>query len=195
MEPLTTATTFAAIIGLISNFKSERRATVEDEYQGFLDWLGHKRHQAVLDEIASNHLLGLSIKNLLSQNHQQVMALLSSLNESVARIASHIQGLGPIAQAISPTLALSPQAMSILVQLERSGGSFFLEVGTFDGTCYQIMDGAGGSIEINETRFVDDDLEILSSLGLLRPDISSQGLRLWRITREAAKLVQSLPKA
>ncbi|WP_420426936.1 hypothetical protein [Algiphilus sp.] len=194
MEPLTAATTFAGIVGLISNFKSERRATSADEYQEFIDWLGSKRHQAVLDEIGSNHLLGLSIKGLLSQNHEQVMSVLDSLNESVSKLAAHIQGLAPIAQAVTPNAALSEQAVSILEQLERSRGSFFLELKTSDGTGYHIMDGAGGLIEIEETRFVDDDLESLCSLGLLRPDRNSQGHRLWRITREAVKLVRPLPE-
>lgn len=191
MEPLTAATTFATIVGLLSNFMAEERATSDDEYKEFLAWLHQKRHRALLDEINSNHLLDLSIKGLLSKNHGQVMDALNFLNESVSVIASRISGLREISLAVSPNSELSPQAVSILTQLDSSGGSFFLELRTFDGTDYEIMDGNGGSIEIHEPRFVDDDLATLSALGLLRPDFNSHGYRIWRITREAAKLVKS----
>lgn len=188
MEPLTAASTFAVIVGLLSTFKAERRGTSADEYQEFLSWLDQKRYKSVIDEITSNHLLGLSIKNLLGHNHEQVMQLLEAVNETVSKIASRISGLQEITQALSPQISLSQQAVLILTQLEHSGGSFFLEHKTFGGTRYVIMDGKGGSIDITEERFIDDDLSTLVSLGLLRPDINSKGHRLWRVTREGAKL-------
>jgi hypothetical protein len=188
MEPLTAASTFAVIVGLLSNFKAERRGASADEYQEFLAWLDQKRYKSVIDEITSNHLLGLSIKNLLDHNHEQVIQLLEVVNETVSKIASRISGLQEITQAISPQISLSQQAISILTQLEESGGSAFLENKTFGGTNYIIMDGKGGSIDIVEARFADDDLSVLVSLGLLRSDINGKGHRLWRVTREGSKL-------
>ena len=59
------------------------------------------------------------------------------------------------------------------------------------GTHYQVMDG-DGMIEIEEQRFVDDDLNQLVDLSLLRGDYNSQGGRVFYITRAAIKLLQQI---
>ena len=66
MEPITLATSFAAIVGLISDFKQERKGRTEDEYNEFLEWLGTKRHTELQDLLAANVGLSRSIENLLN---------------------------------------------------------------------------------------------------------------------------------
>ena len=41
----------ATIVGLICNFKSERRASSDDEYKEFIGWLNTKQHKLVIEEI------------------------------------------------------------------------------------------------------------------------------------------------
>lgn len=189
MDPLTAANTFATIVSLLSIFKSERTASVTDENGAFMQWLQKKQYDSLVQEITSNHMLGLSIKNLLNENHEQLVGTLDALQDTLAKLASRVSGLNQIAIAISPTISLSDQAISVLQQLNKSGGSTLLELKSFNGTNYMIIDGEGGHIEISEPRFVDDDLATLVELGLLRPDLNSGGKKLWRITREASKLV------
>ena len=122
------ATTFATIIGLMSNFMAERRAVSDDEYKEFIAWLGDKRHKTIIEEINTNHLLGIGIKNLLKENQKTVISKLESLNESLLFMSSKIDGISEISHAISPNFEISDQALSFLKQLEASGGSVFLEV-------------------------------------------------------------------
>jgi len=189
MDPLTGASTFANLVSLLSIFKSERTASAADEHEEFMQWLQKKRYDSLIQEITSNHLLGLSIKSLLNQNHHKVVSELNALQGVVAKLASRLSGLNQIATSISPTIPLSDQALSVLKQLDKSGGSTFLELKTLGSTGYMIMDGAGEHIDIPEPRFADDDLAMLVELGLLRLDRNSRGDRLWKLTREASRLV------
>ncbi len=193
MELSTITTTFAIIVGLIANFKSERRATSDDEYKDFVAWLDAKRHKNVIEKINSNHSLGLGIKHLLQQNHEEVIKKLQILDSLIITIASQVSGLNEIASAISPNTKISDQAISIIRQLDQSGGSLFLEIAVRGGTLYQVMDGKG-SIEMSEERFIEDDLNTLCSLVFLISDVNSQGHRLFRITRNAVKFLQAIDK-
>ncbi|UJZ96092.1 hypothetical protein IHC87_16090 [Photobacterium damselae subsp. damselae] len=185
MEPTVLAGGFATIIGLICNFKSERRATSDDEFKEFMLWLESKRHKQTITEINSNHLLGLGIKSLLSENHDAVMKQLSILDESMMQLASQINGFKNISSAINPNIELSQQAISVIRQIDKSGGSSIIDV-TCNQTSFIIMD-ATGSIEISEPRFIEDDLGQLVKLGFLIPDRGSKGSRIFRITRSAIK--------
>jgi hypothetical protein len=188
VEALTAATTFATIVGLLSNFKSERKSSSDDEYKEFVDWLDEKRHKSLLDEITSNHLLGLGIKSLLNQNHEVVLQKLFDLDETLLVLSSSISGFREISNALAPNVELSEQALSIIGQLNSTGGSSFIESKTYDGTSFLFMD-TQGSLEIKEPRFVEDDLTQLTNLELLLLDFSSQGNRIFRITRLAVKLI------
>jgi len=189
MDPLTTASAFASIVGLICNFRSERQSKGKADYSEFLLWLENRNYSGLKSEIDSNHLLGTGIKSLLSDNHDEIMAKLKALESSMSAVSSHIEGFKEISEALALNNGLSDQAFSIIKQLHDTGGSFFLELHMMGGTLYQVMD-ASGQISINEPRFVDDDLTQLCNLGLLRPDYNGKGERLFRFTRAAEKLVQ-----
>ncbi|MBB1368727.1 hypothetical protein H5154_20525 [Pseudoalteromonas sp. SR44-5] len=183
---------FATIVGLICNYKSENRAASDDEYREFVEWLDKKRHKDIIDELNSNHLLGLSLKNLLNQSNDLVVNKLSDLDKSLIDIASRIDGFKDIATAVSKHEGLSDQAISILKQFDKSGGRVFLEINCNAGTDYQIMDGSRGKIVMDEPRFINDDLDKLCELGLLTPDYNESGGRLFRITRIATSLVKQV---
>ncbi|EHH3082070.1 hypothetical protein J7G28_004288 [Vibrio vulnificus] len=185
----------ATIIGLICNFKSERRASSDDEYKEFVEWLDTKRHKSIVEELNSNHLLGLSIKSLLNQNHEVVVQKLSDLDGSLTQLASQIDWLKEVANAIVPDFGLSDQAISVLQQLVDSQGSYFTEFKLGNGSpLYKVADGHGGNIDFDEPRFLNDDLNQLCQLGLLSLDHNGRGDRLYRITRATTRYVSQLKK-
>ena len=184
---------FATIVGLVCNFKSEQRAVSDDEYKEFIQWLGDKRHQDLIDEIQSNHLLGLGLKKLFNENHNVIVDKLNKLDDSITSIASQVDGFKDIANAVTLNSGLSDQAISLLQQLDESGGSAFLEVANLSGKEFLMLDGkTSQQLHMNEDRFIDDDLSQLCSLGLLIPDYNSSGSRLFKITRSAVSLVQQI---
>lgn len=93
------ATSFATIVGLITQFKSERRAAADDEYQELLLWLENKHHNSVIAELGENHLLSSSIQNFLKLSHEEVVYKLDSLSYSITEIASQIEDFRDIASA------------------------------------------------------------------------------------------------
>ena len=170
---------------------SERRAASDDEYKEFIGWLGDKRHKDIIEEINTNHLLGIGIKNLLRQNQEIVISKLENINRSLLFLSSKIEDFKEISNAISPNFEISDQSISILKQLEESSGSAFLEVKLMGGSCYQVIDG-NGIIKMEEKRFIDNDLNQLVDLGLLRGGNNPQGGRMFYITRAAVKLLQQI---
>ena len=57
-----------------------------------------------------------------------------------------------------------------------------------------ILSGASGAIEVKEPKFLDDDLEILYESRLLLVECNGQGSRVFKITREAVKLLNEIKK-
>lgn len=189
MEPLTAATSFATIVGLLSNFKNERSGT---QLSDFIEWLKDKRHEDVAFNIEQNQTLSIQIKSILSVNHQELVERLNSLDEVLASVASHIHTFSSLAIAIKPGIALSDQAISIVKQFVESGANECWEQKFFgpEGASYQFI-GGDGSLNISEPRFIEDDLNTLVELGILRLDYGSKGTRKFIITRQAVKLADS----
>ncbi|MDO9518917.1 MAG: hypothetical protein Q7L19_01725 [Pseudohongiella sp.] len=190
MDPISTASTFATIVGLVCNFRAERQSKGQDDYNEFLQWIDNARHNDLLSHIRSNQTLAQGINALLRDNHEQVLSKLKALEASMAAVSAHIGGLKEIAAALTSNQGLSDQAFLIIKQLYDSGGSFFIEMKMMGGTQYQVLD-ASHAIEIQEPRFFADDLSLLCDLGLLMPDFNSRGDRLFRITRAAARVVEA----
>lgn len=193
MDPLTLASSFAAIVGLMGNFSAEHQSSANNNYRDFLVWLLEKNHKELHNLITSDQKLGHGIQALLSQNHEVILAKLESLNSMIASVAAHFDGFKDIALAIQPNGNLSDQAVSMLRQLCDSGGSKFLEMKYMGGSAYQILDATSGvgQIEMPDPRFLEDDLGTLCELGFLRPEFNSQGHRLFHLTRQAASFIAS----
>lgn len=190
MESLTAATTFASIVGLLSNFKSDRKASSDNEYQEFVSWLDTKRHKSLLEEITSNHLLALGIKSLLNQNHEVVLQKLADLDDKLLVLSLSIDGFKEISNALAPNDKLSEQALSIIEQLNASGGISIHENKARGLDPFIFLD-AQGSLKIKEPRFIEDDLAQLVNLDLLLLD-NSHGYRIFKITRLAVQLLNKV---
>lgn len=190
MEPLALSLAFASIIGLMSNFKSERKEKSDNEFQDFIYWLENKRHLQIKQLLEENKDFAEGVKNLLNRNQEDIINRLQEINNTLLLFSSKIDGLKEISHALAPNIEISDQAISIIDQLEKSGGSYFSEMHVDGGTLFRIMDGKQGYIDIYESRFIKHDLQMLENLDLLIHDQSQGGKNLYHITRLALKLLE-----
>lgn len=186
MEPLTLASAFASIVGLLGVFKSETRADESQDFNQFIAWLQTHRHEQLANLILDNAQLVQSLRTLTEARHDEVLAKLESLDEVLSGVASHLAAFKPLADAVRANTHISHQAISILRQLNATSASRFLEVRTSSGLRYHLMDDKTGMLQIDDERFIEDDLLSLCEYGLLRLDYGSRGSRIFIITRVGA---------
>jgi len=190
MDPLT----FATIVGLLSEFVSHRRADERATFDEFLSWLADRRHDEIANLLRTTAAASIGTKALLNETRDVLLARLSAIDRALVKFASAVEGFSALATIFSPAYALSEQAVSILRQIDASGASKILELhsGYEDSTTLVYLDGTTrGSVSISDARFLQDDLKVLTELGLLRPDFNSSGGRFFHFTRAAASLVRA----
>ena len=192
MEPLTTATTFAALVGLIGQFRDEKSGQAQIDFNEFLEWLVKTQHEDLKVLLETNAKATIGIKAILNEDREVLLSKLESMDNALSSFASGIKGFSEIAKAINPNTLLSKQAISLLCQFDASQGSKLLEGHYVGGMRLHILDGNGGAIEVKEPRFIEDDLRTLIELGLLRQDYNSNGDNLYIYTRSASELVKSI---
>lgn len=193
MEPITLATSFGTIVGLLSDFKASRDAAKGEEYQEFMKWLAEKNHDEVAAKLNDNAQLGNAIKRLLSRNHDEVMSRLADLDQSVQIMASRMPFFRDISLSIDPGNELSDQAIKILRCIYQSGAKGITIHNGLNETNYVFLDGhSDKGLPVQEERFVDDDFATLCSLGLLRHSLTKNGHDKYLITRQAANYLESV---
>lgn len=190
MDPLSTASAFATIVGLICNFKSERSLSDKTEYHDFVNWLEEKRHENIIDLVKANNQLSNGIQSFLREDNKLIMSKLNALGDIMSTLSARIEGLSEIAAAVNPGHEISDQCLRILRQLNESESSRFIEIKIRGQSLFQIMDGKGGNIDYEEPRFIEDDLLTLQELGMLRLDYGSKGSRIFYITRRAVEFLK-----
>ena len=190
MEPLSIAGAFATIVGLICNFKSESQGKKLDE---FILWLKEKHHENIASYIQSHDAVTNEIASLLAKEHEEVVSRLNKLDAVVSAIAAHLNQLPMLAMSVHPDTLISNQAFSVLKQLVESGAKYFMEHRSSLGgrsAEYLLMEGGRGDIKYDEPRFIEDDVESLQFLGLLRLEYGSEGSKNYYITRPACSFVE-----
>jgi hypothetical protein len=194
MDPLTSATTFASLVGLIGQFRSERSSLSQNDFNEFLEWLVKVQHESLKGLLETNVKATIGIKAILNEDRDAVLSKLESINSALSSFASGIPGFSEVVEAINPSTLLSKQAISLLCQFEDSQGSKLLETHHLGGMSLHLLDGNEGQINVNEPRFIEDDLRTLVKLGLLALNYNSKGENLYKYTRAASDLVQSFEK-
>jgi hypothetical protein len=182
MDPLTASLAFATIVGLLSDFKSERNASSDDEYKDFVDWLSEKRHRSVVSKLNQSTKLAQSIRGLLADSHDDVVRRLENIDEILKDVASRIPAFSAIAAASSSSGYLSDDAVDILTQFVASKASFMVLSHGINSASLIIGDGKRGHISIANARFLEDDLKRLCEYGFMSADTNASGDRKWRIT-------------
>jgi hypothetical protein len=189
MDPLSVATAFATVVSLIGQFRAERGDSRRADFNEFMAWLVKTNHEEVKELLESNAQTTDGIKDLLGEQHEALMGKLEVLDNTLASYASGIPGFSNLTRGLKAEAVLSHQALSILKQLELSGASKLIEIRTFDGTLL-ILD-TSGEVEIDDPRFLEDDLRTLVEVGLLRHEYNSEGNNLYIFTRAASQLLRS----
>jgi hypothetical protein len=184
MEPITVATAFASIVGLIRMYKAEVQEHDGRVFNGYIEWLRRQEHTQLVDLILGNDVLTQSVRDLIEDQHGEVMAKLESLDKIITGVARHIGTFQSLANVIRGA-QLSGQAVSVLHQLNHANSSGFVEIRWDGGGEYDMLD-TNGQIQISEPRFIDDDLLTLCELDLLRLSYNASGDRIFTITRAGA---------
>jgi hypothetical protein len=187
------AITFATIVGLLSEFVSQRRSTQKASFEEFKGWLTERRHDEIVELLQTTSAASIGTKALLKETRDVLLDRLAAIDSALVAYASAVEGFATLASAFAPALALSEQAVHILRQIDASGASKVLEVhhGFDGGTSLIFIDGTQrGEVGVLDPRFLQDDLTSLIDLKLLRPDHNSSGGRFFHFTRAAALLVR-----
>jgi len=195
MDPLSIASAFATIVGLMASFKAERKSTSDDEYKEFKSWLTEKHHNEIIHLLEQNKKTAISVKSFLSQDREVVLSKLQSLEKMLVYLSTKLEGVSEIALSLHPGSELSDQALNILRELVASGGSTFLVLEAKNrAPVLLLLDGDTRQIEYEDYRFLKDDLSILVELDLLRVDYNSSGNELYIITRNSVNYINELEK-
>ena len=182
------AESFAAIVGLLGQYRSERGKQAQLEFNDFMEWLSKANHTEVKGLLELNVDATIYIKALLNQDHEIFKQKLDKIDVAITAFASTIEGFDVLANAVNPDATLSGQAVNILEQFQESGATKVLELKMLSGVEYLFLE-TSGQLEISEPRFVEDDLKTLLEYGLLRHDYNSKGDNLYIFTRSASRLV------
>ncbi len=186
------AESLASVIALIGQFRTERGDAAQAGFNEFMEWLAKTNHSELKDLLMLNAKATVGIKAILHQDREVMFEYLERIDAALAAFSTNFQGFGDLAAGIKPESILSEQALSILVQFERSKASKALELKMMGGAMYQFLDGVPPRrIEMTDERFVEDDFRTLVELGLLRHDFNGKGDNMYLITRAASSLVRS----
>ncbi len=191
MSPLELAGAFAQIVGLICNFISIRKDRSND-YNEFIEWI-KEHHKEINDLINRNSSLADEIKVILNQDRSIILSKLEERDNLLASISISLREIGGLAKAVKPGVELSEQSISILKQLVKSNGSkILLEDRVKNRIASLLLLDGSGDIEIQEEKFLKDDLDRLVEVGLLRHDLNDRGYNIYILTRNASNFIESL---
>lgn len=189
MDPLTLAGTFATLVGLLANFKAERSGADLSE---FMDWLRVQHQESLALAISGNKALSLELSALLATNHDELVVRLAKLNDEIARVASQIEGFGGITKILANVPTLSAQAKSVLRQIALSDAKYVMEHKRLGNPSFIFTNGATGEVEVNEPKFLNEDLGALVVQNMLRVEFTSKGNRKYFATRGGVEYARSL---
>jgi hypothetical protein len=188
MDPLTTATGLATIVGLIHNFRQERKGHKDATHREFIEWLEYHRHEQIKKWIENSHNLTMEVDALLKEDTEQILMRLDGIDGVLAQILSRVEGFSGIARIVHPEIEISDQAVHVLRSLANSQSDKFSIIRQMGGPAFLSMN-RGGNIDILDHRFMEADLDTLVRLGLLRIDYGSKGTPWYGITREAVRFI------
>lgn len=189
MDAITLANSFATIIGLLVTFQSSGE---NSDIADFMEWLreNNNSHTAII--IENDIELQKQLSNFMSQNHNEIMSQLSTLNDLMISVASRMHGISGIASKFDDNYGLSDQALNVLREFNSSDGEYIWRLQSLGDTEYSI--DASQTLNINEPRFIEDDFKTMAELNLLTHEITNQGYHRYRITRYATEYIKAIDK-
>jgi hypothetical protein len=182
---------FATIVGLLSAFSSGRSGHQQLELSEFLAWLSEHNHEDIKSSIESNQATTVSIKALLNKGLVDVHEKLDDISERLAMLSSRTNGVEDLAAAFARE-SISDQALEILTLMEENHSEYFLLSNELGAKQKRLILSPGPNYLCKETRFFQDDLELMLSLGLLVQRYNPKGEPVFYYTRAASRLIDSL---
>jgi len=182
---------FAQIVGLLSAYASGKQSSEILDVAKFLQWLTEHNHEEIRNIVEQNQTTAISIKALLNNGVDEINQKLDGISNQIAILASRSEGIEELALAFAKE-SISSQAIEILILMDKNETEFFLlsrEMGVKDQA---LILAPGPNYTCKESRFLQDDLELLQNLGLLHQDYNSNGNPMYYFTRAASKLVGSM---
>ncbi|MDE0490030.1 hypothetical protein NK638_00460 [Psychrobacter sp. A3] len=188
MDAITLAGSFATMVGLLVSFQSIRD---EANINEFLEWLRENNNENTAMIIENDIELQRQLSVFINQNHTEVMAQLSILNNLMVSVASRMDGLSGLASTFKLNNGLSAQAIDVLRQFVNSNSKSMYRCETTDGRVDYLLIGST-SIEYDESRFIDDDVQNLVDNKLITKKALSSSNFSYGITRQAVVFIESL---
>ena len=102
MDPLSIASTFATIVGLIGQFRGERSAKEQGTLNDFMQWLIESNHAEIKKLLENNSKASEGIKNILQEDRELFLEKLEGINKALLSFASGVSGFSSLAEAINP---------------------------------------------------------------------------------------------
>lgn len=158
-----------------------------------MQWLTESNHEELLDEIKSNQRLAISIKTVINQSNHEFQSRFDRIDSVLVSIASGLDLFSELATTLKPSIAISIQASSIVKQLVESGAKSFIWFKALNGTDELILVGGNKNhINYEEPRFLEDDLQTVSELGLVRVTYGSKGEASYHVTCAGVEYVKAI---
>ena len=177
----------AAIVGLVSNFKTEHASGTWPE---FATWLRERHREDIAQAIESNAVLLVELQKLLSGNHDQLMQELQQVKAKLDTVLAASPLLSGVQLAISPKPGgeLSEQAISVVKQLLVKPEAYMLEHRTYSSNePPYVLIASGPKLQVSEAHHLQEDLDALHAAGLVQFEFTSKGSRKYSATRAAFK--------
>jgi len=188
MEPLSIASGLGTVVALMGLFKQLRAADAHANVNDFLEWLDKHNFEDIRSWIEGSQDRLMAIEEILLGNHHEVMTALGSMNSQLGAISDQLNTLFS-SPPNEDEDTLSQQALEILKWLSDSDSTFFFVMRMRHGTTLQLE--KGGSVSVEETPYLQDDLDALVVSGFLRGDFKGNAPKYYR-TRRGDSYIESL---
>lgn len=193
MEPLTTSLAFATIVQLLCNFRQERSTNESAELADFLTWLTYHKFEQLSDQIQASSDIQIELQTLLREDYGDISAKLNSINDSIVRMATTIDGLSGLAMAFGrPTEELSDQAKAILCKFAESDAQQLGVLLSSGGPCCVLVP-QNEIFDVSESRLLPSDVKDLVVRGYIEVvDYNSSGDCFYTLTRLGIRQAEAI---
>ncbi|MDO8345863.1 MAG: hypothetical protein Q7T48_21875 [Cellvibrio sp.] len=180
---------FITVVSLIGQFRAERSGLAGADFNEFMIWLVDANQVELKVLVEQNPRTVIGIKALLNEQNKVFRKRLEMLDSALAAYSSSLPGFSDLTDGLSPQSAISDQALNILQEFDASGGSKFIVADSNDELAALLYLDADDGIGIEDARFLQEDLNTLVNLKLLRHGYNSRGEAIYHLTRTASRLV------
>lgn len=172
------AQAIASLTALISIWINERRNRRPGSTDEFREWLSDHNFGDFVQRLDEQSDLFDQLAQLVDLRADELLGKLNEIQELQVRVFEQLE----MTVGESDTLTLSDQAVSIIIQMFKSGKSEFMDIKSLRNRRFTAS--GGPALEITELDHLDEDLEVLCLTGLLRDREGSQGhCTFYTITR------------